>query len=314
MNKQERSLEKFTSKRNEWLEHFAGEDENSITSQLYNLVWYASAFRVIKESRSLVKNDSGEYEMNGMIHNFIDNCFVEYQIIAIRRLLDRDRKRTYSLYSLLLDMEANHHLITRHNYFKVFKIEYDVEKIKKQHDKYMEEHASSGGGVIWMPPDLIYHRSEQMHDRFDKMSNTNKTARKLTDKVPPLFFEKLRDKLDELREIEVYANNFVAHIASPDNRSKCNVDEIKITIEKIWEAHEVICKVATLTGKLFLDGLGGFLGTTQFDQFEYIDRPFVEAVNIDKLKDVWNSYLDETESWAYFDIDNYNDFIKNDQK
>ena len=70
--KQQRSLDMFMAKRNEWIEHFSGDDKNSITQQLYNLVWMSAVFRVINKSRLYAKQADGSYENNGMIHNFID--------------------------------------------------------------------------------------------------------------------------------------------------------------------------------------------------------------------------------------------------
>ena len=52
--KQQKSLDLFTAKRNEWLEHFEGDDKNSIRNQLYDLIWMTAVFRVINKSRSYV--------------------------------------------------------------------------------------------------------------------------------------------------------------------------------------------------------------------------------------------------------------------
>lgn len=314
MSKQEKSLEMFLSKRNEWLEHFAGEDENSITNQLYDLVWNTAVYRVINESRSFTLNDNGTYENCAIVHGLIDKCFSEYQFIAIRRLLDKDDKRTYSLYALLLDMEKNFHLITRLNYFKSYDVEYDVEKVKKQYNEYIDQQASGGNKFCLVPSHLIYQRAERMHEVFDILSNTKSDNRKPTDKIAEQFFENLRNKLDELEEIITYAHNFIAHLAKPNNRRKNDVDEINITLGKIWNAHEVVCKIATLIGKLFLKGCGGFLGITQFDQFKNIDKPIVETENVAELRFIWGKYLQETDSWAYFDIESYNDFITKQER
>lgn len=312
--KQKKSLELFISKRNKWLDHFAGDDRNSVTSQLHALVWNTAVFRVINKSRSFAKNENGTYENCGMVHLLIDKCFSEYQFIAIRRLLDHDKDTTYSLYALICDMEKNFHLITRFNYFKAYDVEYDVEKVKKQYEEYVAQQRSVGNNTFSVPSHLWYEQVEQMHIVFDILSNSNSADRKPSDSVQQLFFENLRNKLDKLEDIITYAHEFTAHLARPDDRRKTDVDKINITLGKIWEAHEVICKVATLIGKLFLDGCAGFLGTTQFDQFKNINKPFVETENIAELISVWDEYLKETESWAYFDIDNYKDFIKNDEK
>jgi hypothetical protein len=311
--KQQKSLDLFMAKRKEWLEHFAGDDENSITNQLRDLIWMTAVYRVINHSRSYAKQPDGSYANNSMIHHFIDKCFSEYQFISIRRLLDYNKDTTFSLYALICDMEKNTHLITRFNYFKAYNVEYDVGKVKKQYDEYAAQQISIGNNSFYVPPNLLWKEIERRHTVFDTLSNSKSDNRKPTDNVQKSFFENLRNKLGQLEDIKTYAHKFIAHLARPDDRRKNDVDNINITLGKIWKAHEVICKIATLIGKTFLDGCGGFLGTTQFDQFENINKPFIEEENVPELKQVWDKYWEETESWAYFDIDNYNEFIKNEK-
>ena len=206
-------------------------------------------------------------------------------------------------------------IFTRANYIKAYDVEYDVEydvdKVKKLYDEYVNQQMSAGNNPFFVPPDLVWERIERMHAVFDALSNSKSDNRKPTDNVQKLFFENLRNKLDQLEDIKTYAHKFIAHLASPDDRKKNDADNINITLGKIWNAHEVVCKVATLIGKIFLGGCGGFLWTTQFDQFENIEKPFIEEENVPELKQVWDEFLKETESWAYIDIDDYNEFIAN---
>jgi hypothetical protein len=262
---------------------------------------------------SYAKQPDGSYANNGMTHHFIDKCFSEYQFISIRRLLDHNKDTTFSLYALICDMEKNTHLITRFNYIKAYNVEYDVEKVKKQYDEYVTQQMRVGNRSFFVPDNLIWERVEQIHTVFDALSNSKSDNRKPTEYVQKSFFESLRNKLSQLEDIETYAHKFIAHLARPDDRRKNDADNINITLGKIWKAHEVICKIATLIGKTFLNGCGGFLGITQFDQFENISKPFIEEENVPELRQVWDKYLKETESWAYFDINNYNEFIKNEK-
>lgn len=307
--KQQESLDLFMAKRKEWLEHFSGDDKNSITNQLQDIIWLTAVYRIINQSRPYAKQPDGSYSNNNMVHHFIDKCFSEYQFISIRRLLDHDKDTTFSLYALIGNMENNTHLITRLNYIKAYNVEYDVEKVKKLYDEYADQQMSVGNNPFFVPPNLIWQRIEQIHTDFDALSNSKSDNRKPTDYVQKSFFEKLRNKLNQLKNIKIYAHKFIAHLASPNDRGKNDIDNIDITLGEIWRAHEVICKIATLIGKTFLDGCGGFLGTTQFDQFKNIDKPFIDEENIPELRQVWDEYWTETESWAHFDIGNYNEFI-----
>jgi len=291
-----------------WSEWFSGKDRNSICQQIYDLIWYTAVYRIVYKSGQIASKG----EQCGMINDFIDKCFWEYQLISIRRLLDEDKtQRTISLYRLLDSMESNYQLLTRYNYFYGYDKEYDVDKIKGEY----EEYAAKQKGPYQVPPRLVWEEIERRHSEFDKLSNKKNMPRKENNCVNISLFGDLKKVLKEkveLKNIETIAHKFIAHAESPEDRRKSNVDQIKLSLEDLYKAHEIVCKIATFLGKYFFDGCGGFLGVPQFDQFENIEKPMVKPEEVSQLRGIWNAYWKETESWSYFDINECDKLLKSE--
>ncbi len=307
--KEERTLKKYIELKEKWTERFSGDDENSICRQLHDLTWYLTVFHVVNESRGFSQNAEGQYENNSMLHNFIDKCFFEYMFVALRRLLDKDReKTTCSLYRLILDMENSRHLISIYFFLKAYDFEYYLKKIKKEYEKYCEDQRTKGNRTFEVPNSLIWQELEHRHSAFDKLSGVNKSNRKPNDVVQKVVFEGLRKKLEGYGDVVLYAHKFIAHLETPLDREKDSADKIDLTLGRLCETHEALCKIATFIGR-FLDFPGPFLGTVVFNQFENIDKPFVKTENIDKLHEIWKKYSTVIDFWAYVDIHNYDTML-----
>ena len=307
--KKERTLEKYIELKGKWAERFSGDHRNSICQQLCDLSWYLTVFHVFNESRLFSKDTDDKYHNNSMLHNFIDKCFFEYLFIALRRLLDKDSdRRTCSLYRIISDMENNCHLMTRQVFFDAYDIEYDVEKIKKEYEEYCR--AQKANKTYTVPHRLCWQELEHRHTVFDKLSATDKNKRSPNDLIRKDIFEGLRHKLDHFHDDVVqYAHDFIAHLYRPSNIEINPTSEINPTLGRLCETHEILCKIATFIGRYFLEFPGPFLGVVTFNQFEDIDKPFVETSNIDQLREIWNKYSHKINSWAYIDIDNYDELV-----
>ncbi len=307
--KEQRRLEQYIELKKKWTECFSGDHRNSICQQLYDLSWYLTVFHVFNESISFSKDADGKYHNNSMLHNFIDKCFFEYLFIALRRLLDKDSsKRTCSLYRIIADMGNNYHLITRQVFFDAYDIEYDVEKIRKEYEEYCN--AQKANKTFTVPHRLCWETLEHRHTVFDKLSATDKNKRRPNDLIKKTIFEKLGHKLDHFHDDVVqYAHDFIAHLAKPSGQEGKPASEIDPTLGRLCETHEMLCKIATFIGRYFLEFPGPFLVVVTFDQFENIDRPFVETSNVGQLREIWNKYSKKIDSWAYVDINDYDGLV-----
>ena len=110
------------------------------------MIWNAAAFRVINEARRLAPPaEEDTVQLNGLVHELIDEGFFEGQLLAIRRLTDRypitgDRRGydVWSLTSLLNDMQDHAVLMTRANFFAAEGLEYDVDSVRQRANEYLD--------------------------------------------------------------------------------------------------------------------------------------------------------------------------------
>ena len=73
----------------EWKDWLRGDDVHSIRSQIHNMIWDSAVYQSINEARAYAPtDDKGQVELNAMVHHFIDRCFFDTQMMAIRRFLD----------------------------------------------------------------------------------------------------------------------------------------------------------------------------------------------------------------------------------
>jgi hypothetical protein len=87
-----------------WMQCLCGEDEHSITNQLYIFSWDINSYRIINEARRFAaQTEKGEVKLNAMLHNFLDRSFLENLLLKIRKLTNN-----YKLKSVQADSEYSH--------------------------------------------------------------------------------------------------------------------------------------------------------------------------------------------------------------
>ncbi len=312
------ALQKFKDKHALWKACLSGNDRNSVFNQIYAMVWNAAVFNVINEARRLASIDNQEQaEMNGMVHQFIDNCFFDSQMVAIRRLVDvpsqleHSSQGTFSLVALLKDMIANASLITRENLFLVDGLEYDYGVVERKADAYRLE--KGGSGVYWLPKELDSHSIRIRHEQIDALCGVFPDQRSPRNVVLVDSISYLKKKIESASaDIVLHVDKFIAHSASPGSRSIRNADDLTITLGSLWNAHKVICQVANLVDLLLVSRTAhSFLAVPQYNNFEFIDRPIVGKEDIDVLDKAWQTFQKETEEWALWGLkDLQNEMIK----
>ena len=284
----------------EWEEWLVGDDINSIRNQIYNMIWDSAVFQSINECRKYApKNEKGEVELNGVVHQFINRCFFETQAIAIRRFLDK-RDDVISLRRLIEDMEKHHHLLTRENILAVHGYPYDYEKEKKRID---EQSKVSQGAYRIMGED--YHKccdSEYTHKFIDSLAGVDPSHRSPDDLIRPQIFEWLKQRLSRCEEISEFVNKFLAHSATPKSRDYRNPPKLDVNLGQILEANKIICQTAIFIGRKmgvlgYVKGVGDVLAYPQYDQFVYFDKAWASEKTIEKLRGFWSNYDMQTRSW-----------------
>jgi hypothetical protein len=292
----------------EWEDWLLGDDINSIRNQIYKMMWDSAVFLSINECRRYApKNEKGEIELNGVVHQFIDNCFFDTQAIAIRRLLDKETKSSdrsvISLYRLIHDMQENCDLLTRENVLAVHNYPYDYEQEKKL--------SKTGFHIVPRKIGL----SEVMHESIDSLAGVKSSQRSPNDRVKPQIFEWLKRRLSHCEGIRTFVNKFLAHSAISKDREHLNQQESDVTLGQILEAHKIICQTTIFIGGwmgILSEGrsLGDVLLVPQYDQFVHFDKAWASVNTVKKLHEFWSDYDMQTRSWHnWYWKDEFNKFL-----
>lgn len=302
-------FEQFKAKHALWKKCLDGEDRNSVFNQIHMMIWNAAVFNVINEARKITPTDAkGRKELNGMVHIFMDRCFVDSQFLRIRRLVDEEgiygTKGVFSLVSLLKDMKANVALVTRKNLFLIDGMEYDYEAVEKKELAFMDEQLKSGRSSYWLPNELNSFSVKRRHELMDFLSRVSPNERSTDDTIHPQFFGYLIKKIKKAsKDITLFVNKFVAHSASLESREQGNADDVKITFDHLRDANKVICQVANFVDvSLISRASHSFMPTPQFDPFKFIDKILVSADGVEALSKAWQEFQKETEQWGHWGI------------
>jgi hypothetical protein len=127
MNNQSSNIRtKFKQKWAIWNRCLNSDDPHTIINQILHMVWNYAVWSLINEARRIGKPlPEGGVAHNWIVHNFIDICYFESQILAIRRLTDNypleGEMGVFSLSSLLNDLWNNVELLTRENIATIIK-------------------------------------------------------------------------------------------------------------------------------------------------------------------------------------------------
>jgi hypothetical protein len=308
------TLDKFKERRALWIRCFDGEDRHSIMRQIYRMIWNTAAFRVINEARRIAPPaEKGTVQLNGLMHDLIDEGFFEGQLLAIRRLTDTypitdacRGRNVWSLTSLFDDIKKHAHLMTRVNLLAAEGLEYDVDSVRQQANDYLIREFQKSK-MVFTPPELDWERPQMRHEQIDFLSGVSAKHRSPDDIVSREVIEQLKEMVKKAcNNIHIHVNQFIAHAATPESRHKVNAQNASITLGHLYNAQEAICKAATFLDLYLLTGHShGLLAVPQYDHFAHVDKPLVTTEGIAMLRDAWEKYDAETTKWANWGIEEF---------
>jgi len=141
------------------------DDPHAIMTQILHMVWNYAVWSLINEARGIGKPlPEGGVAHNWIVHNFIDICYFESQILAIRRLTDNypleGEMGVFSLSSLLRDLGNNVKLLTKENIATVIK------DFSSSHP--ILSNANFGPQVFFSLRDKLHDTSANIIDRVNK--------------------------------------------------------------------------------------------------------------------------------------------------
>jgi len=291
------------------------DDEQSISKQISAMLWDDAVFRMINESRRLsVKRGVNTAAMNGAIARFIDINFVSGQLMAIRRLVDKskrkDRKTKNWIYNqnsiprLLSEIKENIDLFTREIWVCHDGLPYDYRPAERRLNKQLMKKAWENGGVVtsWGPtwgPEAAYS-SELAHETFDRLCGvTDVEDRRRHDRADPEIVNNLRKTLSVCDDFERTASKTIAHAADAISRNQLSERERNVTLNRLDKCQKRICQVASyISGPLLYIGGGFSVPIAQFDRFEFLDKPWVHENDIASLSQFWKYREETVEQWT----------------
>lgn len=300
-----------------WIDCLKGNDENSIFKQITIMIWDTAIFRFILESRQIqVGRNPNNPPLNASFHSFIDRNYFQAQVAFIRRLADKSRygltgrKGIYSLYSLLDDISKRRTELTREVFIELRHLPYDYTDLQRGEKEFIAQQAKENKSAFWIPPKFNWQDSAQAHGTFDRLCGVQIRERTPQDVMSEKVFSKLKDKLDLCSDISNYVDKYVAHSATPESRTKENVDSAKITLKQVWDAHQIIYEVAEFLS-MVLFSMGNIpLAWKSPSLLKNWESALVESEDISQLELVYKKYEEETTRWRLEGVNNLWNWIE----
>ena len=290
----------------EWL----SEDEHSIWTQIRRMLWADMVFRTINECRRMaIEDSSGNIQQNAAIASFIDEGYVANQLLAIRRLTEKDtRGDAISLLRILEDMKSNADLFTREVYVCHDGLPFDTTPARKRELERSARNAKRNGGVSFgylpMRGPEAFIAAERMQNHFDRLIGASGGAWLRDDKLDPKVFSDLRRNLDCCLSINRYASKYIAHAADAGSRGELNRGERRITLNRLEVCQRAICKVAAYVhGPLLFIGSVGLVPLPPFQHLRGLEKAWIGENDLDKIHEYWKSRASEIEAWTNIDVE-----------
>ena len=301
-----------------WEDCLNGNDTNSIFQQITTMIWDTGIFRIFLAARqSELKKNPQAPELNDALHSFIDRSYFQSQSVIIRRITDEPYpltgiKGVYSLHALIKDIKSYRNELTRKTFFELKSMPYDYNELRRREEEYCLSQTPGKG--FFIPPELQWHPIEEAHCTFDRLAGVTAHNRNPSDQVDSNVFCRLRDRLSVCTEISSYVDKFIAHSSTPDSRFIQNYNETTITLNHIWEAHRAIFEVANFLSSTLFDKEHMALAIEIPSFYMFWDKPLIEHGELDLIRNTFENYQKETETWRTEGIDDiWNALRENNQ-
>ncbi len=276
-------------------------DPNSIFRQITTMIWDTGVYRIILAGRQLkVEKNPQSPELNDTLHFFIDRNYFHSQSLIIRRITDdryplTGKMGVFSLKALLKDIESYKKELTRETFLELRNMPYDYKEIQSRELKYAL--SQPAGTAFFIPPELDWESIEDAHSVFDRLANLSANNRNPEDQIDSNVFRRLHERLTLCTEISLYADKFIAHSSTPESRVSQNYDETTITVDKLWKAHRVIFNVALFLSETIFGIDRMALAIENPSLFMFWEKPLFENGEFDSIRDSFDKYRKETETW-----------------
>ncbi len=270
-----------------------------IHKTLDDLLWQYASFRTVIKIVSIAnqKRDPDRPPLNQMVFEMISDGYWSRLLLGVRRLVDpaaiSGRDGVYSLASVLCDIKACGHRITRQIYVSsVWDANPDLDHLEAIHWDELRE-AAKLGKAVWGDPELL--RSRMAHDHFDFLSGTTAATRSSDDVLDVAIIEVIQGRLEKFRDITKHVDSHLAHAGNLQSRSGKLLEAFEIRDARacLKELKELSDLVGMWFGRASGAGLATFIG----NQFEGLDSPMIGPERMGDLESVWQEIDNDISTW-----------------
>jgi hypothetical protein len=297
------ALQSYRDKRRLWLSWIDTDEHHAIWQALSDMVWADVSLRALTH---LAVNDENNALHNSLLTEALFNGHVATQILAIRRLMDDSNRDIISLRRLVKDLRRNFALLTRENYVCFDGLPYDYEAVEQNE---MMERAAKGfvtphGRPIgyWAEKSgpAAHSPSRMAHQQFDKLAGTDSAKRSREDRLPVFLLTTIERWLDDsgADELAKWSHAFLAHAGGPEWRKR--IADLKVTMNKITDAIKALARVTEAISACLLLGPGrtnSLMPVAQFNQFEKLDKPIMQAGGEADAYKLWDQLSNERDRY-----------------
>jgi len=203
-NRKKPDIKAFSLLAEQIIEMIEDDSENSVRNIVWGISWNDTIYRTFNEGVRLSWQYGYQGDLPGSLIEYIHGVHISFVVMSLRKIYERkqpDKKSVNSIPSLYNIIAESADLFTRENY---------VCRDGFPYTERPEDDAST-----WRTNATVKHR-RTMFDRFCGIDNSDNRAR--NDRIPVAVLEKLKEGNVLNKDIEVFANKFLAHASSENNR------------------------------------------------------------------------------------------------
>lgn len=301
-------LQAFRASSDIWVKSLDQDDQNSITSQILEMMWDDAAWRTLNHARFMSQGRE-DIASSSFVGYLLDKGYISNQVLAISRLLEpgaqRPHKQVNSLWRLVDEISSKRELITREIYVSRDGLPYDYQKSRAS------AFFPANGTAVWVAttgPEA-WSQSKILHEEFDRLSGVDHNSRARTDLISISIFDNMAVALrsEVFTHISGLRNKVIAHAADKFSRGAGDFRN-GMTLDEISRAHYILIGVfqALSANILYQSWLGTAVPTPLHAQFDYMDKPMVSTSELPQLDEFWQKHSGERDAWL---SSAYQDFI-----
>lgn len=299
-------LLEFRRMSEEWIRCLSDDEENSVSAQIREMMWYDAAWRSLNHTRFLAK-DRTDVGTAPLLAPLLDRGYLTGQVISISRLLENGSsrgpyKQVNSLKRMLDEIEANKHLFTRQNFICRDGLPYEWEPI--MHEEFSRAPRENGvitvGWVDFSGP-KSWAQSQLLHVLFDRLSGASSCNRSREDIISDQYLKSLRDMISApiFSTIIEMRHKSIAHAATDFSRASSANLKGGLSLDEIEEAQRLLVqlykKLASEVINLYSPG--NVIPTPQQNVFSGMELPIIRQSDIPELEKFWAELCSSRDSW-----------------